>query len=345
MHLLQFDSDEQAALLKRVDASLGAGTVRAHLKNKEKDGGDGGDGDLASIAHPKESTVTLTSSFGLTFLSLLLLHLFFFFFFFFKVVHKGLVDDERNTDNSWVETSVLHFHETTPGQWQLALTPGESAIDAHWADAETVMNSMYASHGTYIKMALDKLRSAGVQPLRRGSSVRAAAANLNQLEQQRARERAQQEEQERERRRQQAEAEAAEQARRAREEEQRREREEREERERQQRIAKARQDELDRERREQERRASLAQQKEQFLAQQAAAAAPPKSPAAPQPDTPRREIVVGTFEVKYLGAAMAAQSGGDAAITGCVNAVKARKGSDSHDAIIILHGLVVFFFG
>ena len=28
-------------------------------------------------------------------------------------VYKGYVDDDRNTDNAWIETVALHFHDET----------------------------------------------------------------------------------------------------------------------------------------------------------------------------------------------------------------------------------------
>ena len=31
-----------------------------------------------------------------------------------SVIYRGYVDDPRNTDNAWVETTCYHFHWCTP---------------------------------------------------------------------------------------------------------------------------------------------------------------------------------------------------------------------------------------
>lgn len=69
-------------------------------------------------------------------------------------VYEGYVDDPRNTDNAWMETSAYHLH-LTPEQSAQALEAGDDASDARWVPvSELLSQSLYASHKDLIKKAL-----------------------------------------------------------------------------------------------------------------------------------------------------------------------------------------------
>jgi ADP-ribose pyrophosphatase YjhB (NUDIX family) len=71
------------------------------------------------------------------------------------VVFTGVVDDPRNTDNAWMETTVLHKHLTDQEQRQLTLQAGDDASSVKWIDVDRkLLSSMYASHGQYVRRAL-----------------------------------------------------------------------------------------------------------------------------------------------------------------------------------------------
>ena len=75
------------------------------------------------------------------------------------VLFTGVVDDPRNTDNAWMETTVLHKHLTTAEQSQLSLRAGDDARAVNWVDVDReLLSSMYASHGDYVRLALMALK-------------------------------------------------------------------------------------------------------------------------------------------------------------------------------------------
>jgi ADP-ribose pyrophosphatase YjhB (NUDIX family)/inosine-uridine nucleoside N-ribohydrolase len=70
-------------------------------------------------------------------------------------VFTGVVDDPRNTDNAWMETTVLHRHLTAAEQGAMKLRAGDDARAVHWANVDhKLLSSMYASHGDYVRLAL-----------------------------------------------------------------------------------------------------------------------------------------------------------------------------------------------
>ena len=47
-------------------------------------------------------------------------------------IYKGYVDDPRNTDNAWMETSVAHIHLTGDVANKLEMKAGDDAVDVGW---------------------------------------------------------------------------------------------------------------------------------------------------------------------------------------------------------------------
>lgn len=71
-------------------------------------------------------------------------------------IYKGYVDDPRNTDNAWIETVALNFHDEDNNTFgQLPLTAGDDACNVRWMDADAKLN-LYASHLEFIKKTVEK---------------------------------------------------------------------------------------------------------------------------------------------------------------------------------------------
>ncbi len=66
----------------------------------------------------------------------------------------GVVDDPRNTDNAWMETTVLHRHLSTD-EALLTLKAGDDASAVRWVDVDQeLLSAMYASHAAYVRLAI-----------------------------------------------------------------------------------------------------------------------------------------------------------------------------------------------
>lgn len=66
-------------------------------------------------------------------------------------IYKGYVDDPRNTDNAWMETVAINFHdEDSRVVGKLALKAGDDARNVRWMDVNCQIN-LYANHSEFIK--------------------------------------------------------------------------------------------------------------------------------------------------------------------------------------------------
>jgi|TARA_B100000524_G_scaffold130515_1_gene64579 ADP-ribose pyrophosphatase len=86
-----------------------------------------------------------------------------------RQVFRGYVDDPRNTDNAWMETTAMHFHCKDELGKLLMLHAGDDAAEVRWlevGDHEPDYCKLYASH----KFLVDKVM------LTHGKSGNAAAA-------------------------------------------------------------------------------------------------------------------------------------------------------------------------
>ncbi|XP_048408354.1 ADP-ribose pyrophosphatase, mitochondrial-like isoform X3 [Stegostoma tigrinum] len=76
-----------------------------------------------------------------------------------KEVFTGYVDDPRNTDNAWVETVAVNFHdETGDSVGQLDLHSGDDAGHVQWSDIDQSLQ-LYATHCRFLK-SVTELRDA-----------------------------------------------------------------------------------------------------------------------------------------------------------------------------------------
>lgn len=72
------------------------------------------------------------------------------------VIYKGYVDDPRNTDNAWLETEAVNYHdETGEIMDNLTLEAGDDAGKVKWVDITDKLQ-LYASHSQFIKIVAEK---------------------------------------------------------------------------------------------------------------------------------------------------------------------------------------------
>ncbi|XP_062964472.1 ADP-ribose pyrophosphatase, mitochondrial isoform X2 [Cynocephalus volans] len=71
-------------------------------------------------------------------------------------IYKGYVDDPRNTDNAWMETEAVNYHdETGEIMDNLTLEAGDDAGKVKWVDISEKLK-LYASHSQFIKLVAEK---------------------------------------------------------------------------------------------------------------------------------------------------------------------------------------------
>jgi ADP-ribose pyrophosphatase len=72
-------------------------------------------------------------------------------------LYESYVDDPRNTDNAWMETVAMHFHDET-GQLtsHLNLNAGDDAEKVVWCPIDRTLQ-LYACHKDFLKAAVDRL--------------------------------------------------------------------------------------------------------------------------------------------------------------------------------------------
>ncbi|XP_076999009.1 ADP-ribose pyrophosphatase, mitochondrial [Tamandua tetradactyla] len=72
------------------------------------------------------------------------------------VIYQGYVDDPRNTDNAWMETEAVNYHdETGEIMDNLILEAGDDAGKVKWVDISDKLK-LYASHSQFIKLVAEK---------------------------------------------------------------------------------------------------------------------------------------------------------------------------------------------
>lgn len=67
-------------------------------------------------------------------------------------VYEGYVDDIRNTDNAWIETTAKNFHDENGDIFgNMKLKAGDDAIGVSWLDLSSKL-SLYASHSKFLEI-------------------------------------------------------------------------------------------------------------------------------------------------------------------------------------------------
>ena len=86
-----------------------------------------------------------------------------------NVVYTGYVDDPRNTDNAWVETTAYHFHCTRELGGMLPLSGGidekydKAHLKSHWLDADddsAEYNSLFGNHKLLVDRVVKRIRDS-----------------------------------------------------------------------------------------------------------------------------------------------------------------------------------------
>lgn len=78
-----------------------------------------------------------------------------------RTIYAGIVDDPRNTDHAWMETTVFHRHLTESDIDLKSLQAGDDAAAVKWHNIhDELISSMYASHGLYVRLAADRIQTA-----------------------------------------------------------------------------------------------------------------------------------------------------------------------------------------
>ncbi|XP_059485329.1 ADP-ribose pyrophosphatase, mitochondrial [Neocloeon triangulifer] len=66
-------------------------------------------------------------------------------------IYRGYVDDPRNTDNSWMETVVVNYHDRDGTYFKnIKLKSGDDAIGVQWKNLTDDLK-LYASHSFFLK--------------------------------------------------------------------------------------------------------------------------------------------------------------------------------------------------
>jgi len=75
-----------------------------------------------------------------------------------SIVSRGYVDDPRNTDNAWLETTAIHTHLAFDLANKMDLKAGDDAADFRWIKlTKESVGGFYASHGLTLLNALNKM--------------------------------------------------------------------------------------------------------------------------------------------------------------------------------------------
>ncbi|KAG5890719.1 hypothetical protein JTB14_026025 [Gonioctena quinquepunctata] len=74
-------------------------------------------------------------------------------------IYEGYVDDPRNTDNAWMETVAVNFHDEQGHQvGKFDLRAGDDAQNVQWMDIDKNLN-LYANHSDFVKAVVQKLNA------------------------------------------------------------------------------------------------------------------------------------------------------------------------------------------
>tara|TARA_B110001452_G_scaffold253073_1_gene243421 strand:+ start:1282 stop:2013 length:732 start_codon:yes stop_codon:yes gene_type:complete len=74
------------------------------------------------------------------------------------VVYRGHVDDQRNTDDAWMETTVVHFHasDDIASAIEFGTKDTHEVKASYWVDMDSI-GEMYASHYDWLCIVRERL--------------------------------------------------------------------------------------------------------------------------------------------------------------------------------------------
>jgi len=82
------------------------------------------------------------------------------------VVYSGCVDDPRNTDNAWMETTAFHFHCNENLGKMLPLFAGDDVANVMWLDVDVnnpKYDSLYASHRVWVDKVKNDMNASYIK--------------------------------------------------------------------------------------------------------------------------------------------------------------------------------------
>lgn len=75
-----------------------------------------------------------------------------------KIAYQGYIDDPRNTDNAWLESTAIHTHLSYPIASKMNLSAGDDAKEYHWIEVtKNNISNFYANHGLILLIALNAM--------------------------------------------------------------------------------------------------------------------------------------------------------------------------------------------
>lgn len=78
-----------------------------------------------------------------------------------RLIYRGYVDDPRNTDHAWMETTAKHLHLDPETAGRLNLEAGSDARAVRWLPlTPESLGNLYASHSVLVRAALSDRREA-----------------------------------------------------------------------------------------------------------------------------------------------------------------------------------------
>lgn len=75
-----------------------------------------------------------------------------------QIVFRGYVDDPRNTDHAWLETTAIHTHIAYEVACRMVLKAGDDAVVVQWRELTTEsIKRFYANHGLTLLSAISQM--------------------------------------------------------------------------------------------------------------------------------------------------------------------------------------------
>lgn len=74
-------------------------------------------------------------------------------------IYTGYVDDPRNTDNAWIETTAYNFHDDSGAILaNIKFEAGDDAGSVKWLDVDQNL-TLYASHKEILEQVANRLNA------------------------------------------------------------------------------------------------------------------------------------------------------------------------------------------
>jgi ADP-ribose pyrophosphatase len=80
-----------------------------------------------------------------------------------QIIFRGYINDPRNTDNAWMETTAIHTHLDFELAQKIKIQAGDDAAACHWTEINSLnIQNFYANHSLVLLIALEKLEEANL---------------------------------------------------------------------------------------------------------------------------------------------------------------------------------------